>query len=112
MKLKDYLESNEISFRDFALENGFCYQSVYNWVLFEVTPHRFYQKVIEEATQGHVTNKDWPKAKPRYGKKIKETNNEKAVDRRKGSSKKNELHDTKCVRPNKASSSKVRASSK
>lgn len=67
MQLQQYLEKNGISCQEFADEMGLRKNTLYNWLSGKSIPLKIYRDMIEEATNGNVTNKDWnngPKKTP------------------------------------------------
>lgn len=70
MDLKDYLETEGIENKDFAVMVGVTRNTVTNWIHWHSMPHPKTIKRIEQVTNGKVTFKDlmyyW-EAKNKYG---------------------------------------------
>ena len=61
MKLREYLKKNDLDPKEFAAKSDISLQNIYYWLRGTFLPNRFYQKLIEEATQGQVASSDWKK---------------------------------------------------
>lgn len=59
MKLSDYLLHKQLSVKQFAEKNGFGIQNVYYWMRGAFKPNKFHKLLIDKATKGQVTDKDW-----------------------------------------------------
>lgn len=61
MKLKEYLDINDISPLEFAPLVGVKFVAVYNWLRGETIPRRLIARKIEEVTGGQVTAREMRK---------------------------------------------------
>jgi len=61
MKLQQYLDDNILEIKEFAARVPVTEHTVYNWLYNGVTPLRIYQLLIQKASDGQVTQKDWEK---------------------------------------------------
>jgi len=59
MTLKDYLQKNDIYYRDFAEEIGVSIFAVRKWLNGERTPRDRTKALISKATNGKVQAQDW-----------------------------------------------------
>lgn len=59
MKLKDYLIKNKIKMIEFSKSAGVGYNTVCNWCSGRKLPSEISQALIQSATHGKVTRKDW-----------------------------------------------------
>ncbi len=61
MKLRDYLDTEMITVKEFANKIEVHERTVYWWLSKGFTPMRFHQLRIDAETEGKVTTKDWMK---------------------------------------------------